>query len=75
MSTTQGGSIVKVETKIVELPTEQELLKEILADSDHDVKNISLSTVVHEGRLKHFALVVWSDKGKAEHWYLGGPSS
>ena len=55
---------MKVETKLVELPGEQKVMDEIVGDGDHEVKTVSLSSVVHEGQLKHFALVVWPIKAR-----------
>lgn len=64
---------MKIRQTLLELPAGQRVLEEIIADPQHDLKSTALSSVVHDGKVKHFVLVVWNDRGAEHHTYMPGP--
>lgn len=62
---------MQVRNVVLELPAESKELNDIVQDKDHDIQNMSLSSSVVDGEVKHFVLVVWEDRVKEEHWHVG----
>ncbi len=56
---------------VLALPDDSETLNEIVGDSEHNVKGLSLSSVATEEGIQHFALVVWEEGGTEEHLHTG----
>ncbi|HEY3321155.1 MAG TPA: hypothetical protein VGP72_11865 [Planctomycetota bacterium] len=64
---------MKIRHVLLELPEKLSVLNEIIADPEHELKSTALSSVVQEGTLRHFVLVIWGDKDPTHHSYLPGP--
>ncbi|MDP6045958.1 MAG: hypothetical protein QGH94_17905 [Phycisphaerae bacterium] len=62
---------MKTTHTILNLPEQGEILNEIVADKEHEIISVSLSSTSDESVVKHFALVVWLDKDDSEHWHVG----
>jgi hypothetical protein len=52
---------------ILELPEQAAELDQMISNQAHDITNIGFSSVVVDGTVKHFALVIWHDFIYGEH--------
>lgn len=52
---------------ILELPAQKEKLNAMISDQAVDLTNIGFSSVVVDGEVKHFALLIWHDFIYGEH--------
>lgn len=52
---------------ILELPAQEAKLNAMISDQAVDITNIGFSSVVVDGEVKHFALVIWHDFIYGEH--------
>jgi len=60
---------MKKKHMIVKLPAENENLDKIISDDKHDIKHVAFSSVVVDGKVEHFALVVWHDAEYGDHMF------
>jgi hypothetical protein len=61
--------MMKKKHTIVELPKDNGNLDKIISDEKHNVQEVSLSSVVVNGEVKHFVLVVWHDEEYGDHQF------
>ncbi len=52
---------------ILSLPEQTAELDQMISDQAYDITNISFSSAVVDGTVKHFALVIWHDFIYGEH--------
>lgn len=54
---------------ILDLSTQEEDLDKIISDEKHSIKHMDFSSVVVEGKVKHFVLVIWHDEEYGDHMF------
>ena len=54
---------------ILELPKDGGNLNKIISDDQHDLQQVSLSSVVVNGEVRHFVLVLWHDSEYGDHQF------
>ena len=61
---------MNIQDVILELPEHSKAIAEVLSDKHHKLINLSFSSTVLEGQVKHYALVIWEDQEEDTHWYI-----
>ncbi len=52
---------------ILQLPSQEAELNEMISAEAKDITNIGFSSTVVDGEVKHFALIIWHDFIYGEH--------
>jgi hypothetical protein len=61
--------MMKKKHMIIKLPEEKDNLDKIISDDKHDVKHVAFSSVNVNGKVEHYALVVWHDAEYGDHMF------
>ena len=60
---------MQIKHAVLELPLRKEDFESILADANHEVQHVAFSSVVDQGHVRHFVLVVWHDAEYGDHMF------
>ncbi len=60
---------MKKKHMIVKLPDEKEYLDKIISDDHHEVKHVAFSSIVKDGKIEHYVLIVWHDAEYGDHMF------